>query len=380
MSHRPSGLAARLFLAQVLVVLTGTVTIGLVAAVAGPPLFHEHMRRAGPMPAAAADHVEQAYTSASAVSLGVALVAALAAALAASAYLARRVAQPVAAVAAAAADVADGHYAVRVPAPDLGDEFNTLTGAFNQMAGRLEAVEATRRQMLADLGHEMRTPLATMEAYLEAAEDGVSVPDEDVIQVMRTQTSRLRRLAEDISAVSQAEENHFDLRPEPVSPGELDRASVTAARPRYAAKDVTLHDRVAPRLPDVFADPERIGQVLTNLLENALRHTPPGGHVTLEAGVSGHGVRFRVTDTGEGIAADHLPHLFERFYRADNARDRSHGGSGIGLAIVRAVVTAHGGQAAAASAGPGSGATFTITLPAVIGHEERHRPQRIRER
>jgi two-component system sensor histidine kinase BaeS len=375
------GLAGRLFLAQMLVVVIGIIAVGLVAAAVGPPIFHEHLRRAGQMPADASGHVEQAYVSASAVSLGVALIVALAAALTVSAYLARRVAQPVAAVAGAAADVAGGRYTVRVPAAHLGRDFDTLTGAFNLMAGRLEAVEATRRQMLADLAHEMRTPLATLEAYLEAAEDGVAVPDEDAVAVMRTQTVRLRRLAEDISAVSRAEENQLDLRPRRVAAADLVAAAVNAARAHYAAKDVALRYQVSDRLPDVLADPDRIGQVLANLLENALRHTPPAGAVTVHARATGGGVQLSVADTGEGIPAEHLPHLFERFYRADTARDRSQGGSGIGLAVVRAVVTAHGGQVEAASGGPGAGATFTVTLPAVtIEPDDRGRRHRTRIR
>jgi signal transduction histidine kinase len=371
MSRERLGLAGRLFVAQVLVVVIGTIAVGLVAAVVGPPIFHEHLRRAGMMPADASGHVEQAYASASAVSLGVALIVALAAALTVSAYLARRVAQPVAAVAGA----------VRVPAAHLGRDFDTLTGAFNLMAGRLEAVEATRRQMLADLAHEMRTPLATLEAYLEATEDGVAVPDENAVAVMRTQTVRLRRLAEDISAVSRAEENQLDLRPRRVAPADLVAAAVNAARAHYVAKDVALRCQVADRLPDVLADPDRIGQVLANLLENALRHTPPAGAVTVHARATGGGVQLSVADTGEGIPAEHLPHLFERFYRADTARDRSQGGSGIGLAVVRAVVTAHGGQVEVASGGPGAGATFTVTLPAVtIEPDDRGRRHRARIR
>jgi len=361
--RRRPGLAARLFLAQVLVVVAGAVTTGLLAALAGPPIFHDHLRRAGTAPAEAIQHVEEAYTSASVVSLSVALVAALATAIGVSAYVARRVAHPVAALAEAAADVADGHYAVRVSAPALGPEFDTLTAAFNQLAAGLEAVEATRRRMLADLAHEMRTPLATIEGYLEAAEDGVAVPDEDNLRVLRTQTGRLRRLSDDIAAVSRAEEHHLDLHPRQVSPAELVDAAVAAARPRYTDQGVDLTAHADPDLPPVLADPDRIGQALANLLDNALRHTPRGGRVTVTARAHGAAVDFVVADTGAGIAAEHLPHLFERFYRADPARDRAHGGSGIGLTIVRAVVTAHGGRIDAVSPGPGHGATFVISLP-----------------
>ncbi len=366
---RRPGLASRLFAAQVLVVVAGAVTTGLVAALAGPPIFHDHLRRAGTVPAEAAQHVEEAYTSASAVSLGVALVAALATAIAVSAYVARRVAHPVAALADAAADVAGGHYTVRVAAPSLGPEFDTLTEAFNQLAAGLEAVEATRRRMLADLAHEMRTPLATIEGYLEAAEDGVAVPDEDNLAVLRTQTGRLRRLSDDIAAVSRAEEHQLDVHPRPTAPADLVDAAVAAARPRYADQGVDLVGHVDPDVPAVLADPDRVGQALANLLDNALGHTPPGGRVTITAEADLAAVEFTVADTGEGIAAEHLPHLFERFYRADPARDRAHGGSGIGLAIVRAVATAHGGRVSANSPGPGQGATFVVSLPtADTGH------------
>jgi two-component system sensor histidine kinase BaeS len=358
------GLAGRLFAAQTLVVLAGSITLGLVAAAVGPAIFHDHLRQiTGHVDPDAARHVEQAYTSASAVSLTVALAAALAAALAVSAYVARRVAHPVGQLAAAAADITDGHYDTRVTAPGLGADFDTVAAAFNAMAGRLAEVEATRRRLLTDLGHELRTPVATIEAYVDAAEDGVLVPDEDTWTVLRAQTGRLRRLAEDIAAVSRAEEHQLDLRPRRIAVADLVGAAVAAANPRYTDKGVTLSVAVAANLPELDADVERMGQVLGNLLDNALRHTPAGGTVTVSADRDRSGVRITVADTGEGIAAEHLPHVFERFYRADAARDRDRGGSGIGLAIVRAIVTEHGGRVTAHSGGPGAGTAFVVTLP-----------------
>lgn len=359
------GLAGRLFAAQVLVVLAGSATLGLVAAAVGPAIFHDHLRRTtSQVSPETSRHVEEAYASASGISLVVAMVATLAAAVAASAYLARRAARPIGQLARAAADVAEGRYGVRVVGPGLGAEFDTLASAFNAMAARLHETENARRRLLADLGHEMRTPIATIEAYLEAVEDGVAVDDEDALSVLRTQTGRLRRLAEDLGAVSRAEEHQLDLRPVRVAPGHLVHTAVAAARPRYAIKGVTLVERLDPDVPEVDADPERIGQALGNLLDNALRHTPPGGRVEVALRHGPSGPEIRVADTGEGIPADHLPYVFERFYRVDAARDRDHGGSGIGLAIVRAVVTEHGGRVSAESPGSGAGATFTLTLPA----------------
>jgi two-component system sensor histidine kinase BaeS len=358
------GLAGRLFTAQTLVVLSGAVTLVLVTFAVGPAIFHEHLARVpGRVDAETSRHVEQAYASASAVSLGVALFAALAAALAVSAYVARRVAHPVGQLAAAALDVTEGRYDARVAVPGMGREFDTVTRAFNAMAARLAEVEATRGRLLADLGHELRTPVATIEAYVDAAEDGVAVADEDTWTVLRTQTGRLRRLAEDIAAVSRAEEHQLDLHPERVAARDLVHAAVTAAQPRYTAKRVALLPRVTSA-GEVDADAERMGQVLGNLLDNALRHTPAGGQVIVGADRDAAEIRFTVADTGEGIPAEHLPHLFERFYRADPARDRGHGGSGIGLAIVRAIVAEHRGRVTASSNGPGAGATFTVTLPA----------------
>jgi signal transduction histidine kinase len=356
------GLAGRLFAAQSLVVLVCGVTLGLVMAGVGPAIFHNHLRQASLANTAATQHVEEAFASATALALGIALLVALAAALAVSAYVARRVAHPVRELAAAASDVADGRYGTRVAGAGVGIEFDTLAEAFNAMATRLAEVEATRRRLLADLGHELRTPVATIEAYVDAAEDGVDVAGEETWSVLRAQTERLQRLVADIAAVSRAEEHQLDLRLRRVEPGELTQTAVAAAQPRYRAKGVDLTLRVDPDAGNVDADTERMGQVLGNLLDNALRHTPPGGTVALAVDRLADAVCFTVSDTGEGIAPEHLPHVFERFYRSD-ARDRGRGGSGIGLAIVRAIVLEHGGRVGAASDGPGTGATFTVRLP-----------------
>jgi signal transduction histidine kinase len=355
------GLAGRLLVGQVPVLAAGAVTVGLVAGLVGPPLFRDHLGHVAGVPAGVSRHVEQAYARAFATALGVALVAALAAAAAVSVLIARRLTRPVTALAAAAGEIADGRYAVRAAPPGLGAEFDRLAAAFNQMAARHAAVEASRHRMLADLAHEMRTPVATIEAYLDAADDGVAVPGEDPGAVLRAQTGRLHRLAEDLAAVSRAEE--LPLARRPARAARLVAAAVGAARAGYAGKGVALHVRCPDGLPELDVDPGRIGQVLANLLDNALRHTPPGGAVSVVAARAGRrAVALSVCDTGEGVPASQLPYLFERFYRGDTSRSR--GGSGIGLAIVRAVVTAHGGRVAAASPGPGGGATFTVTLPA----------------
>ena len=364
---RTPGLAARLFVAQTLIAVVSAVTVWLVASAVGPPIFHSHLHRAaGNVTAETSQHVEDAFTSASAVSIGVALLASLAAALGVSAYVTRRITEPIARLAGAARQVAAGHYEVHVDRPALGTEFADLTGAFNAMADRLQTVESTRRRLLTDLAHEMRTPVSTLDAYLEGFQDGVVTGDPETLAMLRTQTARLTRLAEDVDAVSRAEEHRLDLHPVPVDPADILAIAADAARGRFTSAGVALTTRAAPRLPQLVVDPDRIGQVLGNLLDNALRHTPAGGEVTVTArsDQGGRGVALVVTDTGDGIPAEHLPHVFERFYRVGRARDRAHGGSGIGLAIVKALTQAHGGSVTAASAGPDHGSTFTVALPA----------------
>jgi signal transduction histidine kinase len=182
--------------------------------------------------------------------------------------------------------------------------------------------------------------------------------------VLRAQTRRLERLAQDVSAVSRAEEHQLDLHPVRLPPGDLVTAAIAAAADRYAERGIALQQEMAGDLPLVRVDPDRLGQVLGNLLDNALRHTPRGGQVRVAARLTaGSMVELQVRDTGEGIPAQHLPHLFERFYRVDGARDRASGGSGIGLAIVKALVEAHDGRVRAGSEGPGRGATFSVLLP-----------------
>ncbi len=361
---RTTGLVTRLLIAQGLVVLVGLATILLVTEIVGLALFREHMVLAGhENPDEEAIHVEEAFRSAITVALVVALAAALVVALAASYYLTRRVARLVRGVAEAASTIAAGDYEARVRTPALGPEFKVLADSFNQMAGRLADTETTRRQLLGDLAHEMRTPIATLDAYLEGTEDGVTQLDPPTVEMLRGQTQRLARLAEDISTVSRIEENHLKLAREPVHLGRLLERAITAHEAVYAAKGVRLARDVKQDLPAVSADPDRLGQVMTNLLDNALRHTPEGGVVTLAAQPTGGRVVVTLSDSGDGIPVEALDHVLERFYRVDTARDRQRGGSGVGLTIARGIVKAHGGDLSITSPGPGHGTTVTWWVP-----------------
>ncbi|MEO5982323.1 MAG: ATP-binding protein [Pedococcus sp.] len=359
------GLATRLLIAQGLVLVAGAATTWLVASFVGPGIFHEHLRRAGVgHTSTEAGHVEEAFTSALLIAVAVALAVALLMTLAVSAYFTRRVHRSTTAVTLAASRIAEGHFESRIPSPAMGLEFELLADTVNALAQRLSDVEQTRRRILADLAHEMRTPLAAIEAHLEAVEDGLRELDAETLAVLHGATQRLHRLAEDIGTVSRAQEGQIDLRRTSISPATLITSAAAAAEESYAGSGVALvvADR---RAPDVLVDPERLGQVMGNLLENALRHTPSGGRVELAASPSKPGwVELTVRDTGAGIADVHLARIFERFYRADPARTRERGGSGIGLTISRALVEAHGGRLTAHSAGVGHGSTFVIELPA----------------
>ena len=363
MRRRP-GLAIRLVLAQLLVIFVGLLTLAAVSLAVGPPLLRRHLRRAvGTVSPQLSRHLEDAFLSAGGIALGIGGAAFLTAALVAAVLLSRRLSRPVRDLADAAGRVAGGDYTARLRPTFLRPEFDALTGSFNTMAEALESTERTRRRLLGDVAHELRTPLATIEAYLEGLADGVRTLDEHTLAVLGAQTGRLHRLVEEISLVSRAEEHRLTLARTLVPAARPVEAAAAAVRPAFQAKGVALHVTVAAGTPALNVDRDRLVQVLVNLLTNALRHTPATGTVTLAAEPADGGVVLSVTDTGEGIAAEHLPHLFERFYRADPARDREHGGSGIGLAIARALVQAHGGTITAHSEGPGKGAVFRISLP-----------------
>ncbi|KUI05270.1 histidine kinase [Mycolicibacterium acapulense] len=358
-----SGMLRRLLLGQALVLLAVGVTTWAVASLVGPPLFRDHLHQAGvPDDSSEQFHAEQAYWHATAISIAVAIAVAALTAFVVTVYLSRRVQHSLAEISAAAITVAEGRYDVQVTPPQLGSEFDGLAAAFNQMAHRLRAVESTRRRLFGDLAHEIRTPVAVLDAYLEAVEDGVKTLDARTVATLREQTGRLVRFSADAAALAQAEEAHTAITLEWVDSGQLVDAAIAAVADRFAAESVALTSHVdeAPRL---WGDRQRLGQVLGNLLDNALRHTAAGGHVTLAVARHGSDAVFTVTDDGVGVTAEHLPHLFERFYRADVARYRDRGGAGIGLAIAKALTEAHGGQIDATSQGPGTGTTFTVTVP-----------------
>lgn len=278
--------------------------------------------------------------------------------------LVRQITQPLAGLTAASNRIAQGDLTVRVP-PQSDDELGRLAATFNQMATALETQEALRRNLMADVAHELRTPLAAIQGTIEALQDGIFPADAANLGVIHDEVLLLNRLVDDLRTLANAEAGKLTLHPCPLDLGALAERQLAASRYRAmaAAVDVTLQR--PPDLPLLMADEQRLGQVLTNLLDNALRHTPASGTITVALAAQGTELTITVTDSGEGIAAADLPHVFDRFYRADPARARASGGSGLGLAIVRELVEAHGGTVSVASPPPGhaQGTAFTITLP-----------------
>ena len=278
--------------------------------------------------------------------------------------LSKRIVGPVEALTAAARRMERGDWGARV-AVRSRDEIGDLSHAFNAMAESLARNETTRRQLVSDVAHELRTPLTNLRAQLEAMEDGIVPVDHASLRSLQAETLLLARLVDDLQDVSLAEAGRLRLDREAVRPRAALDAAVAALRAEAEAGDISLGVEAA-ELPEVMADPARLGQVLRNLVSNAITHTPSGGRVTLATGLEevegARFVRFEVRDTGVGIAPEHLPHIFDRFYRADPSRSRATGGAGLGLAIVKHLVEAQGGAIRVESA-VGQGTTVTFTLP-----------------
>ena len=277
-------------------------------------------------------------------------------------WFARGMTQPLRDMAAAARRMEVGDYSVRVTTRSR-DEVGQLAHAFNSMSTELASVEQLRRDLVANVSHELKTPIAAIRAHLENLLDGVEEPDPATLQVMLAQTERLGRLVEQLLDLSRLESGEVPLHRVEVPVAGLVSQVVSEIRVSRPNTDVTIKKDIPQDLPPLDADPERVHQVLFNLVDNAVRFTPAGGEVTIEAHRQNGSVEFSVADTGVGIEPEHLPRLFERFYRADPARSREDGGTGIGLAIARWVVEAHGGHIHADSA-PGIGSVFTFDLPA----------------
>lgn len=292
-----------------------------------------------------------------------------------AAVVARSFSQPLRSMTAAAQALANGRRDVLVQSTRIR-ELDDLARAFNDMSSALAQAEQQRRQMTADIAHELRTPLTIIKGRLEGMQDGVYQATPDQVIRLLDETALLERLIDDLRLLALAESGQLTLAPERVDPVDLLQDAADAFGLQAQSHGVALIVAARDDLPPVLVDPQRLAQVLGNLISNALRHTPEGGLITLSATLAeaaptgsavvtantGNTLMLNVSDTGQGIAPDDLPHIFDRFWRADRARVRASGGAGLGLAIARQIVTLHGGVIRAEST-PGQGTTISIGLP-----------------
>jgi signal transduction histidine kinase len=271
-----------------------------------------------------------------------AALAALAGLLLAAA-LVRQITRPLVELTHASRRIAQGDLQVHVPVKST-DEVGELTVTFNQMAATLEEQERLRRTLMADVAHELRTPLTGIQGAVEAMQDGVFPADVENLAALHNEVLLLNRLVDDLRTLANAEAGQLALAQEAVDLAELCRGQVSALHFKAAERSITLTTHCPAQTPRVYGDAQRLNQVLGNLLDNALRHTPAGGAVTVTLHVSAGELFVTVTDNGPGITTADLPHVFDRFYRGDRSRARATGGSGLGLAIARQIVEAHGGR------------------------------------
>lgn len=355
----------RLLIGNLIVAGAGAITVAIGVSLAAPRAFEHAMGGQGGM-AGMGTMMGSVVTAAfgdavsSALLLGVAAGAVVAVVVAV--IISARLARPISDLARASRQVARGDYAQRVP--EGSGELGELAASFNDMAASLDATERRRHDLIGDVAHELRTPIASLRGYVEGLDAGVFAPGPDAWRVLQDQASRLARLVDDLSDLWRAEANDIALVLEGLDGPTLVADAIERHSAAAAGRSIELVAAAGPSVR-VHADRARIGQVLDNLVGNALRYTPPGGRVDVSLAVrSARGI-ISVRDTGPGLTPDQLTRVFERFYRVDPSRSRDAGGSGLGLAIAKALAEAMGGRIWATSSGPGAGATFSVELPVV---------------
>jgi histidine kinase len=305
------------------------------------------------------EEIEEAFLDALNRALLIGLLVSLAVAVVLGAIISGRVMRPIRRIRSGARRLAGGHYEERIPLPD-DPELAELAGDFNELASALQETEERRMQLVSEVAHELRTPLTTIQGYMEGLIDGVIEPNEEVYASVADEAARLQRVAADLSTLSRIEEGAMAFEFEQVDLASIAGKVAGHLRQQYVDQGVALEVNTETSLP-VLGDRDRLAQVFTNLIGNALTHTPTGGRVEVRSERAGNEARVTVADNGHGISPADLGRVFDRFYRAE--QDPHSGGSGIGLTIARSIVRSHDGEVSAASEGLGKGATFIVEMP-----------------
>ena len=357
----------RIVIAHMAVVIVGVVVLALTAElIAASVLANEVLPLLAPdvsaITAQVGDTLRAGFSRVVNKALLVAALAATLAGFATSLLLMREILRPLRQIARSSRRIAAGHYDERV-STQTSDELAAVATSFNQMAATLEQIEQQRITLIGNVAHELRTPLAGLEGYLEGLVDGVLPNEPETLNAMQQEVRRLKRLVNDLQSLARAESGQVPLHPETFDLVALTRRIVAQIQPQIIAQCLAMPIEHPPAPLLVYADADRVAQVLLNLIGNAIQHTPRCGCITVRLTTADGMAQVSVSDNGAGIPAETLPYLFERFYRVDRSRARSSGGSGIGLTIARHLVWAMGGEISATSPGPGQGSTFTFTLP-----------------
>ncbi len=366
-------LAVKLFISYLAIILAVAFILVTATRFTVPEAFNRHMGGglnvgAGMMQGPGAGRIVVAdlfanFQASFNEALVIALVVAGLAAMLVSLLLSRGIVAPVRRMTTVSQHIADGHYSERVET-DNHDELGQLAHSFNQMAENLEQVELMRRQLIADVSHELRTPLTAIQGSMEGLLDGILLANPETYQQIHQEAGRLARLVDDLQELSRVEAGAAPLEIKPAQLGSLIQTTIKRLTSQASKKKIDLIADLPADLPLVPLDEARITQVLTNLVSNALQYTPEGGSIHILTRQTKDEIQVSIADTGIGIPAEHMTHLFTRFYRVDKSRSRqAGGGSGIGLTIARHLVESHGGRIWVESLGEGQGSTFTFSLP-----------------
>lgn len=305
--------------------------------------------------------VQQSFIASVNKSIYIAILAAGVLAVALTLLFSHNIVSPIDALTKAAQNMEHGDLSQRVRVK-TGGEIGQLAKAFNAMADSIQRVEQLRRNMVTDVAHELRTPLSNLRGYLEAMQDGVVIPTPENIASLHQEVMLLNHLVDDLQELALVEAGQLRLDKQTIQLDAEVEKTIAITQPEADARGINLKTNISHDLPSVSVDPERLKQVLRNLLENSLVYTPANGDVSIDARSVNGMVEVKVSDSGAGIAPEHLPYIFERFYRADRSRTRATGGAGLGLAIVKKIIEAHGGQVSVESI-LAKGTTISFTLP-----------------